>query len=549
MTAQHLKSLYARPALLAAVICIGLMVAGLYARPLFPVDETRYLTVAWEMHQSGNWVLPTLNHEAYHHKPPVLFWLINILWSIFGVSQSAAMAVPYLAAFALLMATARLATRLFPDAPQAPLMATAILAGSLPFVIYSNLIMFDLLLGVFAVLGVTAVWDYMTTRNTKHLVTLALCIGLGALTKGPAILLHIGTVILLARFWLRHPEHPLKKTIFPIILAILGGAALALLWAIPAAIEGGKEFADKIFWGQTAGRVVNAFDHQRPFYWYLTFAPLFALPWIASPALWRGIRSIRTMTAQSLHTRQSMRFLICWGVPVFLVFCLISGKQVHYLIPILPCLSLFFTAAFLNAPEELKARDLWPVLGTTALLALLPLLMKILAPVIAANINGNVHLEEAFGNTNVLPPIMLALLILGLAITIKGHKIRGLVTISLAMMLMMCSFQIAAKTGFFRNYDLTPIAAELQKIDAATVGKQRPLAYLRNYHGEFGFLARLDRPVKQLQPEELTQWLAENPDGIVFFRTKRVEEYARFHVLATMPYKLGSNYALVEFPR
>ena len=43
------------------------------------------------------------------------------------------------------------------------------------------------------------------------------------------------------------------------------GAALALCWAIPAAIEGGKEFADKIFWGQNAGRMVKAFDHQRPF--------------------------------------------------------------------------------------------------------------------------------------------------------------------------------------------------------------------------------------------------------------------------------------------
>ena len=180
-----MQNIYAKPALLAAFICLALMVAAQLARPLFPVDETRYLTVAWEMHQSGNYVLPSLNYEAYHHKPPVLFWLINLMWAIFGVSQGAAMVVPYLGAFAFLMATARLSTRLFPDNKNAPLLATALLAGSLPFVIYANLIMFDLLLGVFAVLGLTAVWDYMTTRSKKHLLILALCIGFGvALVAG-----------------------------------------------------------------------------------------------------------------------------------------------------------------------------------------------------------------------------------------------------------------------------------------------------------------------------------------------------------------------------
>nr|HPQ51079.1 glycosyltransferase family 39 protein [Alphaproteobacteria bacterium] len=466
MTKTILNSPYARPALLAATICIGLMLAALYARPLFPVDETRYVTVAWEMHQSGNWILPTLNGEAYHHKPPILFWLINILWSIVGVSQGAAMVVPYLGSFAFLMVTARLSTRLFPTKNKAPLIATALLAGGLPFVIYANLIMFDLLLGVCTVLGITAIWDYLTTRQIKHLAILSLAVGLGALTKGPVILLHVGTILLLTKFWLTTQEKPLKTVILPITASILMGAALALCWAIPAAIEGGKEFADKIFWGQTAGRMVKAFDHQRPFYWYFTFLPLFTLPWLASPLLWRGLKA--QWQSRTINDRQINRFLLAWGAPVLIAFCLISGKQVHYLIPLLPCLALYFTCAILKSPETTRKRDIWPVLIAAIFLSLIPVIMKVFANQIGAIVEGDIHLEDAFGKTSLLPPILIALTIIALTATIKGNKIRALVVVSISMMLMMSGFQLAAKDGFFENYNLTPIAEELQKIDAQT---------------------------------------------------------------------------------
>ncbi|WP_417361704.1 ArnT family glycosyltransferase [Gallaecimonas pentaromativorans] len=58
-----------------AVVC-----ARLLAFPLLPVDETRYLSVAWEMHQSSNWLVPHINGEPYPQKPPLMFWLLNIGW-------------------------------------------------------------------------------------------------------------------------------------------------------------------------------------------------------------------------------------------------------------------------------------------------------------------------------------------------------------------------------------------------------------------------------------------------------------------------------------
>lgn len=538
MTLFSNDSPYVRPAMLAAALCLALFITASLSRPLFPVDETRYLTVAWEMHGSGNWILPTLNHEAYHHKPPVLFWLINTIWAIFGVSQESAMAIPYLAAFAFLMLTARLATRLFPEEKSAPLLATALLAGSLPFVVYSNLIMFDLLLGVFALLGITAVWDYMTTRNRNHLILLALAIGLGLLTKGPAILLHIGSALLLTRFWLDSPHLPLRKTALPVLGTVLAGITLALFWAIPAAIEGGKEFADKIFWGQTAGRMVKAFDHARPFYWYLMFIPLFLLPWLASSALWNGAKSaLKSTKAQDIKAK---KFLFFWGIPVFLAFSLISGKQIHYLIPILPCLTLFLTAAALKTEETVNKRDIWPVLSLTVLLTLVPIIMHQAAKPIEEIMGESYHLADPFGETDTIPSFVIAALIVAMGILTAHNKVHSTITIAAAMVLMMCGFQLSAKTGFFTEYDLTPMAQQLQKYP------DRPVAFINNYQGEYGFLALRDKPIKQIPSKELAQWLKDHPDGLVIFRTKKTEDFANYNVVFTMPYRLTTTYALVE---
>jgi 4-amino-4-deoxy-L-arabinose transferase-like glycosyltransferase len=53
--------------------------------PPIPIDETRYLTAAWEMFNSGQWLVPTVNGAWYSDKSPLLFWLIAGGWKLVGV--------------------------------------------------------------------------------------------------------------------------------------------------------------------------------------------------------------------------------------------------------------------------------------------------------------------------------------------------------------------------------------------------------------------------------------------------------------------------------
>ena len=76
---------------------------GIYFRPIWIIDETRYLSVAWEMWDKGSFLVPLLNGEPYPHKPPFIFWLVHLNWSFLGVNETSIRFIPMLFVFATLI--------------------------------------------------------------------------------------------------------------------------------------------------------------------------------------------------------------------------------------------------------------------------------------------------------------------------------------------------------------------------------------------------------------------------------------------------------------
>ena len=90
-------------------------VASIWLRPLWPVDETRYASVAWEMWLRGDFLVPYINGEPYSHKPPLLFWLIQLGWGLFGVNDWWPRLVAPLCALAAVPLLSRLGHLLWPQ--------------------------------------------------------------------------------------------------------------------------------------------------------------------------------------------------------------------------------------------------------------------------------------------------------------------------------------------------------------------------------------------------------------------------------------------------
>lgn len=504
--------------------------------PAFPVDETRYLTVAWEM-RHGNWILPTLNGEPYSHKPPLLFWLINIAWLSTGPSVWAARLISLLVASAVIILTAKMARVLFPDRPLAAQIAPLLLVACPPFMLYGNMIMFDFLLYLSALGSLLFLWKAAHDRSKRSWILFGAMMGIGVLAKGPVILVHILGPALLAPFlWLRAESGYTKAAWYKhVLLGILIATAIGLAWAIPAAIIGGPDFAHMIFWGQSAGRMVNAFDHKRPFFFYMPFIFAFMLPWMMNGAFWRSLIFVKNRPYS-----RSVLFLLSWIVPAFLAFCAISGKQVHYLVPLTSALALIVAAAMSTRLDRDRETAHFPAYAVFYALAFCALAFGTFLPFIRDTqgdqvLTGISHFEH-------WPFLIGAAIALLSIISSRGMAVRQIAASALCLAVLMGIVSIEGKRHFYDLFDLRPVGSVIYLQEK----ENRPLAFAPKYAGEIGFAAMLHKPVATLEFNEMDEWLKTHPNGVVIIRHENYQLWPQYRTIYSTRYKSDQRISLIK---
>ncbi len=513
-------SFLAHPLIGPSLLLLLLALVSILSRPLTPIDETRYLGVAWEMWQKNEYLVLFKNGAPYSHKPPLLFWLYNLGWAITGISEWWPRMVSPLFSCGALWITLSISRQLWPGDRNTGQQALWILSSSLLWMLFSTSAMFDVMLTFFVLMGIRGLLVAANASMLRGFAWLGVAIGFGVLAKGPVILLHLLPVALLAPWW--KPGLPGKKWYGGIFLAILGGAAIALTWAIPAAIQGGEEYRRMIFWGQTANRMVDSFAHKRAIWWYLPLLPILLFPWITWSGLWRGL------FAQAQQRLDSgLRLCLAWLVPTFIFFSLLSGKQVHYLVPLIPAFALL--AARLS--KQARPGGVW-----------LPGLL-----VAAAGI-AMLYFSQARvlpGMLKVWEPLpwwpgagLLAVTIVSLGLGRNPERqTRALVVMGAALYISI----LALTAGNLRQrFDVHPIAIEIRKLQDQGV----PVANNGIYHDQFHFAGRLDKTIDELnEPTDMGVWFARHPDGVVILYTSGV---AAQTALFAQPY-IGEHALLVNF--
>ena len=502
------RSLLARhPAVLEHAACAAVVIAfaalcvAIALLPAVPIDETRYLTVAWEMRATGNWSLPTLNFEPYSHKPPLLFWLINASWSVFGLEVWSARLIGALSMATVLTLTHLLEKRLLPRSAAGPA-ASALMLLALPlFVALGFSIMFDMLLTATVTGAMLALWIAGHSGARLAFAGYAICVGLGLLAKGPVALLFTLPAALLGPLWIDATQR--RGWTWRIALSIGFGVAIALAWALRAAYLGGPEFAEMLFWKQSAGRITSSFAHARPIWFYLPIILMLLTPIL----LWRpALSSLRSVLAEATPARN---FLLAWAVPAFIGLSLVSGKQLHYLIPLLPAVALL--AALGLERIELRKSD------RIALLAFAGVVL------IALSVLCVTGLREVSDDTMVtaialslsLPPLLLTGALALAAIAIVGPSLRrSLIGLALANLIVLTSLATQSRAVLTQLFDLAPVA------DIIAPLRDRPIAMTQESRGEFGFLARLTRPPAYVPPPQLACWILAHPDGLAIVRER-----------------------------
>lgn len=502
----------------------ALALLAIFAHGPMPLHSTRTLSVAWEMWNGGHWLLPHLNGVPYSDKVPLLYWVIHAGWAVFGVSDVWPRLLQVLLGIAQLILARQLIERLFPQ------QRTLVDAASWMLIAFSYAFLFDLQIMYEVLLAVCVLAAMLclvgdAKRGAPRFGWLALCLGLGLLSKGPVMLLHVLPLWLLGPWWSHWARAHQARWYGFGALAVLGGAVLFALWLVPAAVLGGTAYRHALLVTQTAGRVVEAFDHARPWWWYAPIVVLLLLPFAAWPRLWAAILVWRG----PLQT--GMRFALCWLLPVLLAFSLISGKQAYYLIPEMAAFAMLMAAALEQLPQrraqlaQHRALGPWPLalggFGLAACLAMLPWWAS-------HNATTNVWLTDLVPYAPWFAPVFA---LLGLLLLLRAK--RELQRIAIAGMLGVFALHALFTMALWRRNDLRPTAAAL----ATAQANGDSIAIIGLYAGQYHFLARLDDPIERIQWNELPAWANEHPRGVVITDPDQLPPTARGNALSVQAFR------------
>ena len=494
------------------VICLWTVAVCLL--PVFPVDETRYLTVAWEMLTRHSLLIPLLNDLPYAHKPPLFFWMIIGLWRIFTVNAFLPRLIPLFFSLANLVLLYRISLSLWPGNRKIGKISTLMLCSCPVWIYFSSAIMFDMVLTFWVLL---ALLGLLARGKNRGWLVGGIALGGGLLTKGPVIFVHVLPCILLQRFW--GPRDALSKSeaVKGVFLFLSIGVFLGLSWAIPAAREGGQAFSQAIFWHQTAGRMVRAFAHGRPVWWYLPLLPLLLFPWGIWHRTWHALFLIRK--------DKGSIFCLIWMLIPLCLFSLISGKQIHYLIPEMPAFTLL-AAKGMTAMGKFPKKDVELSLIVVYLLVGIGLFFLPWFKTV-----GNFgHMQRQ------------ALLTMGAGVFCLGMILFLFFTAAVKDKLMTVAISAALFTlivygggyGIWKRYDLMPIsemigAFQRRGCAVAIKGKNR---------GEFAFLGRLTRPLVRVDSfEAINAFLKRHRDCLLVTCVDEKDILPDFQIFFRQKYK------------
>ncbi len=500
-----------------------LCLLALITRPLLPVDETRYVAVAWEMWQRGDFLVPYLNGEPYSHKPPLFFWLVHAGWAVFGVNEWWPRLIGPLSTLLVLYLISLLARKLWPEENRSAAFVPWILFGSVFFTAFYTWVQMDMLLVASVLVALTGVIDVANGKRSGWLIA-GLGMGVGLLAKGPMVLLHVLPVVLLAPLWVERRRHPGWASWYSgVFISVVIAAVIALAWALPAGQAGGADYRQAIFWGQTAGRVASSFAHAHPPWWYLFWLPVLFAPWCLFPGLWR-----RFVTQMKTDQGSGVRFLLYWMGSVFILLSLISGKQAKYLLPLLPAFALLVSRLMVTA----EGHSLVWIKGLAGLLVIIGGLLAAL-PLLPGLSDWLQQVNPVWG---------LLILVAGLFFLVRPVPVleNPAVTVTLLSGFVI----VVVHLGFFRAatpaYDIETVSALI----ARAQDEQRVVVNMDNYHGQFHFPGRLRVPIERVSRDAALAWAERYPEGyiVTYPNRKWLRRYRAVSAKAvySQPYRGGA---------
>ncbi|MFN9731716.1 MAG: ArnT family glycosyltransferase [Pseudomonadota bacterium] len=359
-----------RAALWLGAAAVLVLAAGFGLRDPWPADEPRFVLVAKQMIESGDWWFPRRGSELYPDKPPVYFWLLALAYLAMGSWRWSFLLPSLLAALGTLWLTFDLGRRLW--GPRAGLWAAAAVLAAPAFVYQAKRAQIDPTLVFLTTLGLYGILRHLLLGPAwRWFAGGCFAAGVGVVTKGVGFLPLLVLLPFVVLRWRGWPGLVARATGDGWRWAAgLGAFLLAmLLWFVPVVLQAlydgdaqHRAYLDEILFRQTATRYLDPWHHHEPVWYFLEVIALFwapfalLLPWLLRP--WR----------EAFAARDPRVVLpLAWALLVLAFFSASAGKRDMYILPALPALALA-AAPYLDALAQ-RTGVRRAVLGYTILLA------------------------------------------------------------------------------------------------------------------------------------------------------------------------------------
>jgi 4-amino-4-deoxy-L-arabinose transferase-like glycosyltransferase len=344
-------------AIIASIVLIYIYPLTL-PTPLMDPDEGLHATIAQEMVERGDYLVPRISGEPFRDKPFLYFAAQAASLRMFGMNEAAIRLPGFLFALLGCATTALLARRLF-DAETALYAALAALTLVLPVALAQSAA-HDIALVPWINLLVLCYWEQenatTASQRWRWVAGGAVCVALALLTKGLIGIAVVTSGIAIYAVVTRSLSWSLLGRCMVVLLA---GGALASPWFLRMEhVSPGYSyyyFVQRHF----LGFVTEGQEHgDVPWHYYIGPVLGGAMPWLAyaAAAVWQ----LKYDATRKSFSRPTL-LLLCWFLGGFLFLSVAGSKLLTYSLPLFPPIAVLAGLAF----RRFFHRELAPIIRRT----------------------------------------------------------------------------------------------------------------------------------------------------------------------------------------
>ncbi len=378
---------------LCLILCLGLILCFWQLGSTGLIDETppKFAAAARGMSMSGDWLTPKANGIPRFDKPPLIYWLMGLIYSFPGQESwdplgSWAARFPSAMSSVLLMLVLGDTVMKWPqnneEFPRRTGVVTVLAFALSPLVlIWSRIAVSDALLCSTFGISMLLQWRRYVKPSSHSWIYAWIVLALAVLTKGPVAVVLMG--MSLSVFACLEGDFALLWQRLRPVPGLIITACISIPWYLLELLTEGQPFWDSFFGYHNFQRftsVVNS--HQEPWWFFLLILVIASLPFtpLLVLGLSRAFSTIRKRIGAINNNKKPeeslLIFAACWLICVFVLFTCAGTKLPSYWLPATPAAAILIGfAESRSRKKERKSRFLAAWICSVVFIILISLFM------------------------------------------------------------------------------------------------------------------------------------------------------------------------------